>query len=46
LKEASRELTVGTTEVFECFLKFKSGVTSEEDAEHTGHPSTSKTDEM
>jgi len=45
LEVAFREQTVGRTQVFEWLFKFKSSMTSVEDSERSGRPSTGKTDE-
>lgn len=45
LEVAFREQTVGRTQVSEWLFKFKSSVTSVEDSECSGYPSTGKTDE-
>jgi hypothetical protein len=45
LKVAFGEQTVGRTQAFDWFSKFKSGLISVKDADHSGHPMASKTDE-
>jgi len=45
LEVTFREQTVGRMQVSERLFKFKSSMTSAEDSEHSGRPSTGKTDE-
>jgi hypothetical protein len=45
-KLAFGEQTIGRTQVFEWFSKFKSGVTTVKDVERTEHPSLDKTDKV
>jgi hypothetical protein len=44
-KLAFKEETMSRSQTFYCFSKFKSAVTSTNDAEHSGHPTTYKMDE-
>jgi hypothetical protein len=39
------EPEMGRTQTFQWFAKFRNGLTSVEDIEHSGHPSTAVTDE-
>jgi len=45
LQKAFKEEALSRTQVFEWFARFKRGEMSAEDNPHSGHPSTSCTDE-
>jgi hypothetical protein len=45
LKSASEEQIMGRTHISYCLFQFKSSVVSAEDAELSGHPTKSTTDE-